>query len=60
MSNKLTWTTDSLSVCWAAQSKVEKNLQKFFFFIEEVTVEIRNDYAKRQYQHSIYLVLYPQ
>ena len=37
----------------------EKKLTKKFFFIEKVAVEIRNDYAKHPYQHSMYFKLYP-
>ena len=37
----------------------EKIHKKIFFFIEQVTIKIQNDYVKHPYQYSIYLTLYP-
>ena len=40
-------------------SEKKKLTKKKFFLIEKVAVEIRNDYAKHPYQHSMYFTLYP-
>ena len=48
------WDTLSCTFC-----SEKKNLQKKFFLIEKVAVEIRNGYAKHPYQHSMYFTLYP-